>query len=283
MTLKADWFAYIHKFRAGEASLIFDRFPPGCFRRTLELGAGDGFQSGMIRAHTESLVSTDYRRPPIDDETIEVRELAAEDVAGAFDAGEFDLVYSSNMLEHIPDPQAVLSAVKVVLADDGITIHVMPNQVWKICQLALYVPNLVATAMDDLIRTRRVGAVVERLKKAQGSSGPGHDTTEKNNPTVVRRRRSLIERVLLPTPHGVSATHGEEFKAFSRQRWRTEFERAGFDLVAVLNGPASSGYGFGFDSARTLLEKRGVGSEYVYVAKKAGKAARHAAAFDEVT
>ncbi len=278
--MKAEWFPYLHRFRAREASLIFDRFPLACFGRALELGAGDGFQSPMIRDHAESLVSTDYRLPPLDDDTIEVRALAAEDVAQAFQPGEFDLVYSSNMLEHVAAPRAVLMAVGLVLADDGITIHVMPNQLWKACQMVLYVPNLVVTAINDLLVAKGGSALAERLRKADDGVGAGHDATDKNNPTVVRSKRPLIERLLMPRPHGVSLTHRQEFTAFSRRRWVAEFEQAGFDLVAVLNGPFSSGYGFGWDALRRAAEKRGWGSEYVYVAKKAGTVCRFQHAFD---
>jgi SAM-dependent methyltransferase len=278
MRLKADWPTYLHELRAREAGLIFDRFGPGAFRRALELGAGDGFQSRLIRARSESLVSTDYRRPPLDDDTIEVRGLAAEEVAEAFAPGEFDLVYSSNMLEHVADPRVVLEGIAVVLADDGITIHVMPNRVWKACQMVLHVPNLGVTALHELISGRGARVLADRLGKARAGSG-GDGPSEKNNPSVVRSERSLLHRLVLPLPHGVSATHREELAAFSRRRWETELKGAGFQLVVVLTGPLSSGYGFGLDTARRLLERAGVGSEYVYVAKKAGQASRHEHAF----
>lgn len=281
MRLKADWFPYLHRFRASEAELIFDRFPPDSFVRALELGAGDGFQSRMIKAHAKSLVSTDYRRPPLDDDTIEIRALAAEDVAKAFGPGEFDLVYSSNMLEHVVDPGEVLRAVGLVMADDGITIHVMPNQLWKVCQMVLYVPNLVLTVFDDLFTARDGPVLVDRLRTVRDRAGPGHEPSEKNNPTVVRPSRSMMQKLLTPRPHGVSLTHRQELAAFSRRRWQAEFVDAGFEMVAVLSGPFSSGYGFGWDFLRRLLETRGVGSEYVYVAKKAGRASRFQPSFDE--
>ena len=278
--LRADWFAYIHEFRRREFRLIFDRFPPGCFERALELGAGDGFQSGMLAQYTKRLVSTDVRRPPDQpDPRVEVRALPAERVADEFLPGGFDLVYSSNMMEHVPDPPAVLKAVSEVLADDGITIHVMPNPAWKLCQVALHVPDLVATAGDDLLAARSGRTLLDRLRRF--SSGPPGSVpgAEKNNPTVVRPARSVLRRALLPEPHGVSATHREELAAFTRARWEAELTQAGIEVLAVLPGPFSSGYGFGFRSLARALEKRGFGSEYVYVAKKAGSTCRYEAAF----
>jgi hypothetical protein len=91
----------------------------------------------------------------------------------------------------------------------------------------------------------------------------------------VRAPRSLIRKALTPEPHGVSLTHREELAAFSRRRWETEFGQAGFEIVAVMNGPFSSGYGFGLGAAARFLEQRGVGSEHVYVVKKAGQRSRY--------
>lgn len=279
MRLKANWFPYLHDFRTREFRLIFGRFPPGSFERALELGAGDGFQTRMLAPYATRLVSTDVRRPPEQpDPRIEVRALPAERVAEVFAPGEFDLVYSSNVLEHVPDPPAVLKAVSTVLADDGITIHVMPNQAWKLCQVALHVPHLVATAGDDLVQARSARALRDRLHKFR-EPGAAAGTTDKNNPTVVRPGRSVLKRALLPEPHGVSATHREELSAFSRHRWRAELEAAGFEVLAVLTGPFSSGYGFGLRAVARRLEKWNVGSEYVYVAKKAGRNCRLEAAF----
>jgi hypothetical protein len=68
----------------------------------------------------------------------------------------------------------------------------------------------------------------------------------------------------------VSLSNRQEFAAFSRRRWRREFERAGFRIVAILKGPVSSGYGFGLDRLRRMLEWCGVATELVYVATKDG-------------
>jgi hypothetical protein len=166
-----------------------------------------------------------------------------------------------------------------VLTDDGITIHVMPNRAWKLCQLLLWIPHLVASALDDLITARSLRTVLARLRKSTGEPGSADGGTEKNNPTVVRPRRSLPRKVLAPEPHGVSADHREEFAAFSRRRWERELHAAGFDIVAVLPGPFSSGYGFGVRPVTRLFEKFGIGSEYVFVAKKAGQISRYERAF----
>jgi hypothetical protein len=72
----------------------------------------------------------------------------------------------------------------------------------------------------------------------------------------------------VPEPHGVSESNIDEFYAFSKHRWRKEFEKANLELVKILKGPVASGWGFGLDPIGNFLERIGVTSEYIYVAIK---------------
>ncbi len=51
-----------------------------------------------------------------------------------------------------------------------------------------------------------------------------------------------------------------------------DFENAGFEVVNIIKGPVVSGYGFGFDKARKVLENLGFASEFAYVIVKKGYA-----------
>jgi ubiquinone/menaquinone biosynthesis C-methylase UbiE len=48
-----------------------------------------------------------------------------------FNDRSFDLVFSSNMLEHIPDVNKCLNECRRVLSDDGLMFHFMPNRWWR--------------------------------------------------------------------------------------------------------------------------------------------------------
>jgi SAM-dependent methyltransferase len=41
--------------------------------------------------------------------------------------GPFDVIFSNNVLEHVPDPRSVLARLGGLLADGGITVHGCPN------------------------------------------------------------------------------------------------------------------------------------------------------------
>jgi hypothetical protein len=92
-----------------------------------------------------------------------------------------------------------------------------------------------------------------------------------NNPKTGRKARSLLHRNLIKRPLDVSETNYQEYFAFCKRRWIRVFDNAGFQMLAVLNGPAASGYAFGMNRLWGVVEKLGFSSEYIYVAKKKNK------------
>jgi SAM-dependent methyltransferase len=285
LKLRPDWQTYLHALRRREIEIIFRGCPPHCFARGLELGAGDGFQSGLLARYAATLVVTDYY-PGIlaqpDTATITHRVCDAEQVAETFAAGEFDLSFSSNMLEHLPQPQQALAGIHRVLRDEGIAVHVMPSPFWKLCQMIGFYPNFIIARLERYSARRRDDGGIEwpallATGSSAGQTGPAGAWD--NNPKADRRRYSYLRRLLWATPHGAARGNLEEFRAFSPAHWREQFTAAGFTVARVLPGPVSSGYGFGLDRMRTLSERCGLASEYVYLTHKAGQASPYLAYF----
>lgn len=265
MKIKAEWLLYLHNLRRRELALIFSRCPEKVFQKGLELGAGDGFQSALLAKYVSRLTSTDYNPGVLKlkrSESVEYRVCDAEKVGEAFRENEFDLVFSSNLLEHLPDPQQALGGIHKVLKVDGITIHVMPSQFWKLSHVGLYTANRLVGFVERRVQEFGLGRQVTK---------EGRVFSFENNPKTQKPKRSFLSSLLVPVPHGVSPTNIQEFEAFRRSRWEQEFARANFELVAVMKGPVSSGYGFGFDTIRRLLERLGFASEYIYIAVKKGE------------
>jgi SAM-dependent methyltransferase len=268
LRIKTEWLPNLQRMRTREIEIAFGRCPDKIFTAGLELGAGDGFQSGLLERYVSRLTCTDYTLESIarrDSDAVSYRVCDAEEVDAVFGADRFDLVFSSNLMEHLPDPGRALRAIRTVMADDAVTIHVIPGPFWKVGNILLHVPNQVVERLQDL------------TAPAAPPAGEGQRHT--NNPKTAPPRRRFLSRLFLPAPHGVSANNREELAAFRRSRWEAEFRRAGLEPIAVLKGPVASGYGFGLDWLRVSLEALGFASEHIYIAARAGRRSRFAPYF----
>ncbi len=271
MALFTDWTAYVKQLRTREVRLIFQGCPPKAFDSILELGAGRAFQARHLANYARQVVSTDRDRKilqNVDDEVLAYEVCDAERLAEHFGTRRFDVVFSSNMLEHLEDPAAALCGIHRVLTPGGITIHVMPSPFWKLSTLSLHVPAHFGQAVERWRARRAVSREVPATQSMVESA-----RTEATPLTETSREGvgSRLRRLLVPGIHGVSRGHVQELLAFRRSRWVRLFRACGFEVVAVQKGVVTSGYGFGFDRLRTLLEHAGLASAFVYVAKRAGE------------
>jgi SAM-dependent methyltransferase len=271
MRIKADWITYLHQFRKREVDLIFHRCPAKAFGLGLELGAGDGFQSDLLSHYIARLVSTDYNQYRLQKnptKAIKYVIVDAESIESTFRGREYDLIFSSNLLEHLPRPDMALRGMYQILRDDGIMIHVMPSPFWKLCQLVLYHANLLVTKIERYTERERFVAnnVSERGRL---------DNLPMINNLKSMRQFPRWARLLLPPPHGACGGTLEELRTFRKQRWKALFEQHGFQVWQIRKGPVASGYGFGFDSLRSVLEGAGLTSVYIYITAKVGCMSPH--------
>jgi SAM-dependent methyltransferase len=153
--------------RAAEIDKIAVFVPPGA--RVLEIGAGTGqqalelqrrgFQVTAIEIPSSSYTS--HRVFPIKDYDGDSIPLPDASV---------DLVFSSNVLEHVPDLARMHGEIRRVLAAGGRCVHVMPTPSWRfwstlsgypdsILHIVFGVPQLVPRSLAR-------GAELQRLRKA---------------------------------------------------------------------------------------------------------------------
>ncbi len=133
----ADWHEFV---RRREAEIVFSSLERESFPEALEIGAGNGRQSRTIARFCTHLVCTEFdessysylgekfRQQEL--ESVEYRICDAQDLS-QFSDESFDLVFSSNVLEHIPDIDKCLAECNRVLKVDGIMIHTMPSRLLK--------------------------------------------------------------------------------------------------------------------------------------------------------
>jgi SAM-dependent methyltransferase len=106
-------------------------------RRILEVGCGAGFNLRLWGELAELAVGSDLpdeiRKaervlelfPPLDQGEIRLIPGTGEDFAGI--EGEFDLILTEYVLEHVQDLTEVLANIRTRLAPGGMAVHVLPN------------------------------------------------------------------------------------------------------------------------------------------------------------
>ncbi|MEO2036206.1 MAG: class I SAM-dependent methyltransferase [Planctomycetaceae bacterium] len=142
-----DWHNFV---RRREAEMTFSLFPDQRFQNALELGAGDGGQSATISQYCDRLTCTEKDEKSYEWLGKSILERKAQNTEyllcdaqdlSRFPDAQFDLVFSSNMLEHIPDVEKCLKECGRVLSDDGQMLHLMPSRWWKVFNLGLGIMN----------------------------------------------------------------------------------------------------------------------------------------------
>ena len=189
-----------HFLRLRDLRQIVDEELPESDSRVLELGAGDGVRTAALRELYDDVTPTDPS--PFGD----VDGMVVADAANLpFEDNSFDLIFSSNVLEHVEKLDEAFVEMKRVLAPGGVMIHSMPTGTWKIVQL---VGRPFASAIK-IFRRLIPGISTNPGRLKLGGSFESHSSGESN--------RSLPQRIIglvIPTVHGVSGNHISEFNRF---------------------------------------------------------------------
>lgn len=199
--------------RRHELESARDLFPPGA--AVAEIGGGNGFQASLIAGWGCAVKSFDVAgRPP---PTRSFHPVAEYDgVHLPLPDASVDVVFSSNVLEHVRELPALLDESLRVVKPGGLAIHILPTPSWRFWSILAHYPFLVCTALG--IRT---GFVDWSDKEARQMR-----TTE-------RGVGYLMQRILWPGAHGEFPGALAELFAFRAAHWTRALEAAGFETQSV--------------------------------------------------
>ena len=266
MTLKANWKHYIQNLKKKEIQLLHPYLSERQIVNGLEIGAGNGFQSRILSKYIDYLYCTELNETRLnrcENNKISYRICDAEKINDYFDSCYFDLIFSSNLLEHLPSPDLAIRGSGKILKDNGIMIHIIPSSFIATIRILLWYPNLAISLIENMLSKSSKNNDKETSLSPElvlNKSG--------NNLKLFSKQKSNLNKIIVPRPHGVSNNIFQEVMAFRKRRWVKEFNNQGFNVLKILKGPVCSGYGFGLNSVRHLLEYLGFASEYIYIIKK---------------
>lgn len=200
--------------RACELERALAHFPPAAQSdgtcSVLELGAGAGYQARIMSEAGYGVLAIDmassYYRAVRVHEVVEYdgRSIPARD-------DTFDVVFSSNVLEHVAEIDGLLAEMRRVLKPGGRAIHILPTTACRLWSIPAHY----------LWLGRRLAAVVRHR-----FTGPGAAPKER----APRRPTSSREWLgtFFPLPHGERGNTLTEAYYFSRYWWTRKFREHGF-------------------------------------------------------
>src|SRR5215472_4951774 len=93
----------------------------------LEIGSADGTQLSILGDSCKSIRGIDIVLPP--HPAVPVIEYDGRSIP--FRDASFDLVFSSNVMEHVQDEHALHREMHRVLRPNGRCLHVVPSATWR--------------------------------------------------------------------------------------------------------------------------------------------------------
>jgi ubiquinone/menaquinone biosynthesis C-methylase UbiE len=203
---------HLNQLRRAEIEMVRHWFTPGM--NVLEIGGGSGFQAGIISSWGCKVHSIDLPNSCVaDSRYFPVEEYDGKNIP--FPSGSFDIVFSSNVLEHISPISSFLVETQRVLKPDGLSVHILPSPAWRFWTSTAHYLYLLKYVLlgrrDDDDRNRASARKILREHSA----------------------RWIIESVLFAGPHGEYPNALSELYFFSKYRWRRLFQKSGFELEAI--------------------------------------------------
>jgi len=213
----------LQQLRRSEIETVKKWFEPGL--RVLEIGGGSGYQASLIKAYSCTVSSIDLENRKKKQKTyFPVQDYDGQQIP--FEAASFDLIFSSNVLEHVQGLPSLLMEMRRVLKPKGRMLHILPSSSWRFwTSLAhyLYVPLFLF--------------------------GGRRNTSNKSGPSlhVLKDHHSyffLMKRALFSGPHGEYPNALSELYYFSKGRWFRLFKKNHCEIgVYLQNDLFYTGYG----------------------------------------
>lgn len=119
---------HLHEIRLNEISNLISYFPNGS--KILEIGSGTGWQANYLESMGFEVSAVDLKDGNYSEKS--VREIDFYDgVNLPYSNDSFDIVFSSNVLEHVKEVKNFQYEIKRVLKKDGFCLHALPSSTWR--------------------------------------------------------------------------------------------------------------------------------------------------------
>jgi ubiquinone/menaquinone biosynthesis C-methylase UbiE len=199
--------------------------------RLLEVGGGDGFLAQRLAQMGFEVVSIDPKpRSPSYFPVVKGDCTRLE-----FEDKSFDVIFSSNVLEHISDLDAAFSQMKRVLKKDGIMVHTVPTHYSTIYTIAAQPIGYLSKmfVMGGYALRLAFGAIFKLHRSANNKelAENGAKIPEINSQNIREALKVANPvRLFVSWPHGTSRNCLQEISDWKPESWRKRFEQAALNV-----------------------------------------------------
>lgn len=209
---------FLHLIRDHEYELILGHLSLGA--RVLEIGGGTGYQAKRLAEDGFKITSIDLPESAYADKQVfPVHPYDGQNIP--FPDNSFDVVFSSNVLEHVKCLEQLHKESVRVLQPGGYCLHIMPTGSWRLWT------NF--THFIDLF-LRLVSKITYSTAPPSTNNSACHDTTSATTNFSIT---SLLKHLIVPR-HGEAGNAIKEIYTFSSMCWQNHFLKAGFCVEKTL-------------------------------------------------
>lgn len=189
----------------------------------LEIGAGDGYMSNALSEAGFDVTATDPA--PREPSKYNVQQMGGYDLK--FEDSSFDIILSSNVLEHIVDLPKALTEMKRVLKPGGVMVHSVPT---VYCNLATMIVQPLAYFKNLFLLF----------------SGKAKIKVNKNRSKLFQVLHFCYKivfnflnplRILISKGHGVSKNRFWALYIWRRKHWKEQFKNSDLEVAAIVKVP----------------------------------------------
>lgn len=199
--------SFLDALRFSEVRRVIDWYRPlFAGKRVLEIGSGTGAQFDALGELASEIIGVDLANGTYAAHA-DPRIIAYDGHTLPFPDQSFDLVFSSNVLEHIAHRDAFQKEIARVLAVDGHCIHILPTHHWK------FWTTLVTVGLTPVTVAIRAALSCRDRK------------------WLLPRNPAEILDLVIGERHGEFGTRLSEYNVFKPAAWAHVFRENGWFIV----------------------------------------------------
>ena len=197
----------------------------------LEIGAGSGFQSQKLSEKGYTVKAIDIKTSHYTNNSV-WPIIMYDGFNIPFPDNYFDIIFSSNVLEHIPDIEEYQIEIARVLKNKGLAIHIVPSASWRFWTNIAHYFHIFKYLILKIYKNRQNSLTENAINNNIVESS-----------LSARHISNKVLKVIRPHRHGELGNSLAELYYFSRYRWEKLFIQSGWVIKKhLLNNLLYSGY-----------------------------------------